>query len=339
MISNSQWPQQLTHLQGALATPTVVNTSQHTFTGVIYDCHGSICREAQRTRWGGNEWQPSDPEVIALDASLPTLPGRSLYLGHYTGHYGHFLMETLARLWALGSESLEANGFDRVVFHPFLHKTPAVKKFSPACISFSAFGIEARQVVMVDRPLRFESLTVPPAALEINCSVSPVMAATYRRIIDYCLPRKSASPGFWRNLQGWSSARPLRLYLSRRRAKGFHSMINERQVENVFLDAGFRVMHPEHWRFEQQVALFQRAEIIAGVEGSALHNSVFMRPGQRVINIGTPREPTGNILNQRLCDNLSGALSGYIPFEGEVIRGSKALYDIDFLRSALKKVL
>lgn len=116
-------------------------------------------------------------------------------------------------------------------------------------------------------------------------------------------------------------------------------MVNERAVERIFVDAGFKVLHPERWSFEQQVALFQRAEVVAGVEGSALHNSVFMRHGARVINIGTAREPSGDILNQRLCDSLSGAVSSHVPFQGSVVRGHKAVYDLDFLEQAVASLI
>ena len=122
----------ISRLGDATATPTVAETSSRTFSGVIYDSQGLICRAAQRTRNGVNEWTPSDSGAIAVDVSTKYIPGRSLYLGHYTGHYGHFLIETLARLWPLLGTTLHEAGYDRVVFHPFLHKTPAVNKFSPA---------------------------------------------------------------------------------------------------------------------------------------------------------------------------------------------------------------
>ena len=326
---------ELTQLDGAIATPTVAYPASRTFTGVIYDSYGLICRVAQRTRCGNNEWHPSDPETISIGMPMRTVQGRSLYLGHYTGHYGHFLLETLARLWPLHGGNMHANGYDKVVFHPFLHKTPSINKFSPAKMSLASFGIQAKDVVFVTEPLRFETLTVPSALLEINYVVDLGMASTYQNITQYCLSVGSSIPGFWRKFSGWKSEGPLRLYLSRRRAKGYHPMSNELQVERIFIDSGFKVLHPEHWRFEQQVALFQRAEVIAGVEGSALHNSVFMQPGKLVINIGTAREPSGDILNQRLCDSLSETISAHIPFRGTVLRGHKAVYDIDFIRRSL----
>jgi capsular polysaccharide biosynthesis protein len=107
----------------------------------------------------------------------------------------------------------------------------------------------------------------------------------------------------------------------------------------VFTAAGFRILHPQQWSFARQVALYQRAEIIAGAEGSALHNSVFVRPGTPVINVGTPRRNSGLTLNQRMCDSLSGAQSHFLPFAGTASRGECASYDIDVLRARLLALL
>jgi hypothetical protein len=326
-------------LRDAIATPTVADLACKTFSGVIYDEFGKICRSAQRNNCSSNEWRPSDADALSLDALPNYVSGCSLYLGHYTGHYGHFLLETLARLWPLWGTSLRAAGYDRVVFHPFLHKTPGIRQFSPARMSLATFGIDAAQVLLINEPLRFERLDIPTPLLEINYRVDPSMAKTYELITKFCLSAPSSRPGIWPRLTGWPSRGPLSLYLSRRHARGFHPMVNERAVERIFVDAGFKVLHPERWSFEQQVALYQRAEVVAGVEGSALHNSVFMRHGTRVINIGTVREPSGDILNQRFCDSLSRVVSSHIPFQGSVVRGHKAIYDLDFLKQAIDRLI
>lgn len=327
------------YLKNAIATPTVLDHVSKTFTGVVYDSNGDICIDAQRSRAEANEWQPSDPQRITPSKSNYHIPGKSLYLGHYTGHYGHFLLETLSRFWVLKGQTLAGAGYDRVVFHPFVHKCPSVARFSAAQIVFSAFGIPPNNALILSGYQTFEHLTVPQPLFEINFTVAPPLSGVYRQIVGHALSVPTHKVGFLRSLTGWAGDGDLKIYVSRRRARGYHPMRNERAVESVFRDLGFKILHPERWRFEQQVALFQRAEVLAGVEGSALHNSVFMRPSTRVISIGTPREPSGDIFNQRLCDSLSGVSSTSIPFVGQVVGGLKARYDVEFLRSQLKTLL
>ena len=332
-------PPRVHYLKNAIATPTILDHVSKNFTGVVYDSSGDICIDAQRSSAEANEWQPSDVQRITPSKPKDHVPGKSLYLGHYTSHYGHFLLETLSRFWVLEGKTPISSNYDYVVFHPFVHKTPSVERFSPAKISFAAFGIPSNKVLILKEQQSFEHLTVPQSLFEINSHVAPSMSGVYKQILTYALSLPSHKVGFLRSLTGWAGDGDLKIYVARRRARGYHPMRNERAVENVFRDLGFKILHPERWRFEQQVALFQRADVLAGVEGSALHNSVFMRAGTRVISIGTPREPSGDILNQRLCDSLSGVSSTSIPFVGQVVGGLKARYDVEFLRSHLKTLL
>ena len=116
-------------------------------------------------------------------------------------------------------------------------------------------------------------------------------------------------------------------------------MVNERAVERAFAAEGFKIFHPERWKFEQQVAIFDRTEVLAGVEGSALHNSVFMKSGGQVISIGTPRVPSGDIFNQRLCDSLSGVQADFIGFKGSMAPKNRAIYDIQHIKERLPSIL
>ena len=326
-------------LEEAFVTSFVADREHLRFSGVVYDVSGKLCRYSQRTRSPLNEWQPNDPEIQRPFQGVKRISGKSLYLGHYTGHYGHFLLESLSRLWTLEHRSLIEAGYERVVFHPFLHKTPKVTVFSPAKISFASYGITADKVLLINEPTIFEHLTVPEPLLEINHRVDPMLASVYEKVAQYCLSLTSSRPNLVCQLFGWGGSDSLKLYVSRRRTRGYHPMRKERAVESVFRDLGFKILHPERWRFEQQVALFRRADVLAGVEGSALHNSVFMRPSTRVISIGTPRVPSGDILNQRLCNRLAEVSSTSIPFVGRVVRGQKAEYDLNFLREAISSLI
>lgn len=280
------WDQQVVELEHAIATPrAVVRPPQRKkiIRGCLYDRNGLRCPASQRSARGEN-YVLGDPDHIDPHQSARWVPGRSIYLGISTRHYGHFLIETLSRFWALE----QLGSFDNYVFHHLFGLPLSPRWFEPARECFACFGIPLERVILVRRPLRFERIVLPTAQLENSNGVEPAMAATYRRIVEHCLSRPVCGPGFLHRLRGWPGEGPLRLYFSRRWARGNHPMCNERQVERVFAAAGFRILHPQQWSFARQVALYQRAEIIAGAEGSPLHNSLFVQPGTPVINVGTP---------------------------------------------------
>jgi hypothetical protein len=325
-------------LKNGIATPMLVNFAAHTFCGAIYDEHRDLVHESQRTINGKNEWNPDDP--LKYTESLPTvtLKGRSIYLGHYTGHYGHFLLETLSRFWHLLSPE-QVKQYDHFVFHPFLHDTPNPRTFSPAKICLDAFGIATEKVSFISNSTIFERIDVPAPMFEINHKADPVMAKVYEKLKRYSLKLNTSSLGLIQRLKGWPQQGDLKIYISRRKAKGYHPIENDRDVEGVFASHGFKIFHPEKWGFEKQIAIFDRASVLAGTEGSAMHNSVFMRSGTHLLTIGTPRFPSGRILNQDLCNVLSGVHNHYIHFKGIETINFSAIYDEEYLKNEIAEVL
>lgn len=339
-MKNFEQPKKnISTFENAIATSFVINSSNFTFKGAIYDKYGSICLDSQRTKTGNNEWMPNDPTQISIDFNAKFVSGKSIYLGNYTGHFGHFLLESLSRVWALRQINAPFGGYDNFIFHPFLHKSPAIKKFLPAKISFDCFGIQQDKTIIINEPLRFESLTVPSSLFHINQNAHPDMAFIYKDIYEYCKSTKPSTFNRLFNLLRHENGNFDHLYLSRRKTKGYRPMANEKDVERIFLSSGFRIIHPEKCSFEQLVCMFQKSCVIAGIEGSGLHNSVFMRPHQHVISIGTLREPSGNILNQQLCDALSNVQTHHIPFLGVTNYRGKAIYDIKNLATKLTHIL
>jgi hypothetical protein len=91
---------------------------------------------------------------------------------------------------------------------------------------------------------------------------------------------------------------------------------NEVQIERAFARRGFAVVFPETETFQEQLALYASAQVVAGLSGSGLHNSVFMRPGAHVIELGDPRYGGHPAPTQAVCDHISGVRNSFIPFRG-----------------------
>ena len=75
-----------------------------------------------------------------------------------------------------------------------------------------------------------------------------------------------------------------RLFLPRRPAQG-RSVRNLDEVAACLRPHGFETLHPEDMPWRDQVALFRQAEMVVGVQGSALTTTMFCRPGARVLSL------------------------------------------------------
>ena len=108
----------------------------------------------------------------------------------------------------------------------------------------------------------------------------------------------------------------------------------------MFTSRGFKVVCPEKYGFIEQVLMYNHAEVVAGLRGSALHNSVFMNSGSTVITLGSIRGPSEEHRNQEACNSLSKVCSEFIPFQGKIyeepVRGE---YDVNYLRERLSDIL
>jgi hypothetical protein len=136
---------------------------------------------------------------------------------------------------------------------------------------------------------------------------------------------------------------PRRLYLSRRRFSQrdlFRVVANEAHIETAFQRRGFEVIYPETMRFEDQIALYSRAEAVAGISGSGLHNSLFMQPDATIIELGDPRYQGKRSPTQVLCDTVAGVHNALIPFAGWKFDGYRVmLFDMAVLQSDLDAIL
>jgi capsular polysaccharide biosynthesis protein len=75
-----------------------------------------------------------------------------------------------------------------------------------------------------------------------------------------------------------------RIFISRRIAK--RACRNAAEVEELFVRHGFTLVYPEDLPLADQVAMFRRADVIAGFAGSGLFNTCFVTEPTRVIQIG-----------------------------------------------------
>jgi hypothetical protein len=73
-----------------------------------------------------------------------------------------------------------------------------------------------------------------------------------------------------------------RIYVSRR-AGTYRKLLNEEEIEQIFINYGFFIVRPEALTFHEQIDLFSSAEIIAGPAGAAFTNIIFSPSSAKII--------------------------------------------------------
>lgn len=207
---------------------------------------------------------PDSPEHMMVGSDLPRLPGAFLWAGPLTTHFGHFLLEGIARLWAVG----------RFPDLPIL-VTPEgplqVPSFRTAFLR--AAGIGRDRLVAVDRPCVLEQVVVPLPSLVHDGGGHTIHRELPLRVAEALDgPPTAVRP----------SDRPVhlsrsRLEPARRRAEA------EAALERELRRTGFLVISPERLSLRRQIRLWRRHTTFTGQIGSAFHAALLAPDRRRTV--------------------------------------------------------
>lgn len=229
--------------------------------------------------------------------------------GEHSAHYGHFLLETLPRLWCFDIIDIT----NRMLLMHNVNKPFIQKLIAP-------FGLGDKNLIQLDGPSIVRDLIVSRQPYVLERTVS----ANARKVFNHI------------SLYYDKGSTPEKIYVSRSRFQGQRQLLNEKEVEEFFANKGYSIIYPEALTVDEQVNVFGNARFIVGASGSAMYNLVFGRRKEKVLILVSDRFIT---LNDALINHGSGCEVRYV--SGVAINkdesGMKAQWvlDMNHLRSAV----
>jgi len=221
------------------------------------------------------------PDCVAHDEPV-------LYLGQAMDHYGHFLTDCMARMWAALSVRLPCLMLD----------------LSRMSGSYSSEILAALHLKVLSPtvPTTYRTVWVPYPAFTRNGHPAPEADAAHLRVTTALY--QPDQPNRW--------AKPV--FLSRAR---FNSRIRstdaetEAALEQTMAEAGFEIVHPETLPLAEQIAIFNESPTIVGMLGSAFHTTLFSRRDYRgrVVLLTWNDE---NAIRYKNVDTLKGYTAHYV---------------------------
>ena len=217
-----------------------------------------------------------------------------VYGGRFVPHFGHFIIETLARFWPY------LDGFtprQRIVFHgdgrpAAWFASPHVKTF------FEALGISQEIIVHSDTPFRIPNLIVNEPSFRPQ-------ARGFREFASLCRAiGRRIQPDLERIAQ---RSRPI--YFSKTRLKsGVALWHHEKVLEDYLACNGVEIVHPQELSVKEHISLFASRVRICGVVGSAHHVCLFAGKGAQMTLL-SPEKPNSNF---RIIDLLNENQTTYL---------------------------
>ncbi|MCJ2082335.1 glycosyltransferase family 61 protein [Methylobacterium sp. J-090] len=209
-----------------------------------------------------------------LNADLPVRKVEGLSVAFVSNAYqiyGHWLLDILPRLWI----AIEIYGVNRAANFIIPNGTP---RFAVEIIR-EYFGISTSVNFDLDR----ENLLLETAVIPSVPHNDHFFHSIMNEFVDWLLSHPKVISAMETRTKS-----PQLIYVTRRKFRGVstsyvRSISNEEQVLELVKDLGFTVVSPEELPWSDQIALFSQARVIAGEDGSGLHNAIFSPAGTAVV--------------------------------------------------------
>lgn len=193
------------------------------------------------------------PDMPASE-TITAVPGTYMFGGIAYGHFGHFIVESLSRIWALD----ELRGkIDGIIYTPKQHGGSTDRVFEVYGDIVRALGIDV-PCISFPGPARIETLYVPKQGFGIG-----ELTGGSRKFRDYI--NKNAATGI-------AAEGAEKIYISRSRLPPHRGgLLGEAKLERYLLEEGFTIFHPQAETKRNQIAQYKAARIILAVDCSPLH--------------------------------------------------------------------
>ena len=184
-----------------------------------------------------------------LKDAQETVEEACIYCGYLFPGYGHFILESLAMLYAIKSLPESC----RLVFS---YHENGLQNYQKEILS--SFDIDYRRILFIDEPILFKKIYIPPAGYALG---------------SWFLPEQQKALAIY-------SSNPIpgkKVYISRRKYNPKRGAVNENCLEKLLLSRGWNVIYHETLSLHQQMEEWSTAETLFCIYGSALHSIVFLK--------------------------------------------------------------
>ena len=284
------------------------------FDGGVYYQNNVVCQQGLH----GKTHYTNKPASINAE-NLTIISGRHIFGGMLQEHFGHFLTESLGRVWAANYLSPD---FKSIALY---HRVPGgkVPSFVREIFQLLAPGL---QIKIIQQPTVVEELAVPTQVEKHGVVYGhPVMQ-------EAVLPLNK--------VRGDGAKR---VYVSRSGLSlNDGGLLFETWVERHLENEGYWVIRPEKMSIREQFAAYNEAEDIVFAEGSALHlYALVARSSQRVFVIWRRKLAThfgwqiGTFGGSKTIYGMPCIKTLFVPPSGETC--ARALINFEDLCSQLKE--
>lgn len=209
---------------------------------------------------GGARYTPGNG-----NKDVAEIRGTVLYAGYFYPMWGHFLVQSLARLWYYFNSTDRT--IDKIVF---VSDNPVFPGFAGNIKTFLRLAGIDSVIEVITKPTFFEKIIVPDHAFSHK-----FFSKEFMYVYDLVKRRALETPS-----EIDSQQIPIKLFMTRSALKNASkNEININLLDQFFKDNGFAIISPEKIGLVDLIKMFNRAQAIASICGTLAHNILFADKG------------------------------------------------------------
>lgn len=215
-------------------------------------------------------WNEPYQEMPRIDnkedfgTQIPSIEQLVFFGGRLNDHFGHFLLESLSRLWAYET----FRQFDPYIFFYTPWGMPDyLEKSNYIYQVLSGFKIPHNKLIFTNHPIRLRKVIIP--CQKSGCysylkNPEPVFFDFVRKF-----QFQQIKPTGFENVD--------KLYVSRSKLPAnLGKIIGESLFEEYLISEGYKIFHPEKFNFFQQLTVYKNAKKLIFSGGSAAHACILL---------------------------------------------------------------
>jgi capsular polysaccharide biosynthesis protein len=266
---------------------------------VYYDNGGLIRTSILKRGLGQKQVHKPPPFIDIQQVKHSTVIDKALFGGVIFPHFGHFLLESLSRLWPLAVSDMEKEMFECDV----LYCTP---RYQTGTITYSVTKVKQTifenlninikpNIRILNQPVLIHKLIIPDQAIILESEIYPIFRTLLKTAGDRIIRTNS---------QSRKDEYKDKVYLSRSSLSFLQrNCVNEKKLENILKDHGFGIFHIHEFSIADQIGLLNNAEIIVGPDGSSFHAMLLSETSRKAILYLVCGEPESTYVGiDRICE-------------------------------------
>lgn len=202
----------------------------------------------------------------------------AIFMGHMTKHYGHFLWETLSRFWIFLQLDKSFFKDKDLVFINFCMDNCSIRDYNVLNYIIKVLDIQNYSFIKITTITKYEKIYLPEV---MNSLHFPLIINNFYD--EKNIPQKEDfklhayfQRELFKNITKNITPKfnDLKIYITRKRSSGDRPTT---RYDNMFKKMGFIILNPSSASFPKDLEYYKNARIIAGIDGTGLHNVGFMQ--------------------------------------------------------------